>query len=135
MVEKIITVNMNFDTYRLMISVGRNLPFQFVEKSHLWALCWRIWRGGLDTRLFKSTSQFPLQKDRNFPLKSPIKLFGNSSLIFVVKFNFDLSISKRSYSGSNLRKNVQGFFQFGRNSFKLWKRTKVTLLFRKKYKL
>ena len=58
----------------------------------------------------------------------PIKLYHYSNFESLVNFNFHSSTWWRSYSGSNLGKEYLVFLIFTLYHFKLWKRTKLTLL-------
>ena len=70
---------------------------------------------------------------QNLSLQStfPIKLHRNSNFCFLVNFNVVLSTWRTSHVGTNFGRVWSMLFLFSRYYFKLWKRTKLSLLFRK----
>ena len=82
-----------------------------------------LWKGF--TKLIMRTQNLSLQST------FPIKLHRNSNFYFLVNFNFVLSTWRISHVGTNFGRVCSMLFLFSHYYFKLWKRTKLSLLFRK----
>ena len=72
-----------------------------------------------------------IMRTQNLSLQSTFPINRNSNFYFLVNFNFVLSTWRISHVGTNFGRVCSMLFLFSHYYFKLWKRTKLSLLFRK----